>query len=59
MSLLGFFEVLQKENINVISNTIIDVDECGILTEAPSTNDVVLQMDDMDASVTSGAFEQP
>jgi cation diffusion facilitator CzcD-associated flavoprotein CzcO len=55
VSLSGFFDVLQKDNVNVMSDPIIAVDESGVWTEAPSTNDVVLQMDDVDASVAESA----
>ncbi|RFU74513.1 monooxygenase [Trichoderma arundinaceum] len=45
VSLSGFFDTLQKENVEVISDPIIAVDECGIVTKRPRTNDVVLQID--------------
>jgi hypothetical protein len=43
----------------VVSNPIIAVDETGIITEAPSTNDGVIQMDDIDISVASVSTDRP
>lgn len=46
VSLSGFFETLQKDNVEVTSNPIIAVDEYGVVTQRPHTDDVVLQIDD-------------
>ncbi|KAJ5413628.1 monooxygenase [Penicillium cosmopolitanum] len=59
VSLSGFFDVLQKENVNVVSNPIMAVDEAGITTETPMTNDAVIQIDDADSSVSSVSTERP
>jgi cation diffusion facilitator CzcD-associated flavoprotein CzcO len=45
VSLSGFFETLQKDNVEVISDPIVAVDETGIITKQPHTNDIVLQID--------------
>ena len=46
VSLQGFFDVLQKENVHIITNPITTIDANGVITRAPSpTNDAIAQMD--------------
>lgn len=59
VSLSGFFETLQKDNVEVIGNPIVGVDEYGVITKRPHTDDVVLQIDDSAASSRRSSESQP
>ncbi|UKZ64286.1 uncharacterized protein TrAtP1_005504 [Trichoderma atroviride] len=59
VSLSGFFETLQKDNVEVINYSIIAVDEYGVITKRPHTDDVVLQIDDPAAVSRQSSESQP
>lgn len=44
VSLSGFLEVLQKENVNVITSPITGIDASGVITKASHTQDTVVQI---------------
>lgn len=47
VSLKGYFEVLQKDNVNLITNPIIAIDASGVITKNPPlTNDTIIQVDE-------------
>lgn len=50
VSLAGFFEVLQKDNVNVISSPIVAIDTSGVITKAPQTKHTVVKTDDGDTN---------
>ncbi len=46
VSLDGFFDVLQKENVHVITDPITSIDAQGVVTKAPPrTNDAIVQIE--------------
>ncbi|KAK4076574.1 uncharacterized protein Triagg1_4177 [Trichoderma aggressivum f. europaeum] len=58
VSLSGFFETIQKNNVEVISDPIIAVDDAGIIRKRPHTGDVVLQIDEPDRDGDSSTESQ-
>ncbi|KAL6787258.1 hypothetical protein J3E68DRAFT_440801 [Trichoderma sp. SZMC 28012] len=58
VSLSGFFETLQKNNVEVISNPIVAVDDAGIITKRPHTSDVVVQIDEPEVDGRSSTASQ-
>ncbi|KAH8803542.1 hypothetical protein F5884DRAFT_509071 [Xylogone sp. PMI_703] len=50
VSLSGFFEVLQKDNVSVIDGQVIAIDESGVITKAAATNDAIVQIDNETAN---------
>ncbi|KKP01040.1 monooxygenase [Trichoderma harzianum] len=58
VSLSGFFETLQKNNVEVISNPIVAMDDAGIITKRPHTSDIVLQIDEPELDGHSSTASQ-
>lgn len=57
----SFFDTLQKPNVVVTKNPIVEVDGTGIITHAPVTDDVCIQIDEPrtdDAGTDVGSIEK-